>query len=287
MKGTGVYSITNKVNGKRYVGSTASSFLNRWSRHTKDLKSNKHHSVRLQRAWNKYSADNFVFEVLATCPKEYCIKLEQWFLDKLNPDYNSSPTAGSCLGIKKTGKVLDDLVERMRLFRCSEEGKKKISEGQKRRYARPEEKERLKKVQLEYARSEKGREKNKESIKKYFSNPENRKKQSEKIKKKYLDPEFKAKYLIRIKEVMGTKEAREKNRQGQLKRFSDPKQRQAHKDSRCKFLYKIQDKDGAELSIRYMRDFLKDNGISMAAYQYWNKGLSYKGYKLLSKTPIK
>ena len=94
---SGIYKITNSVNNKFYIGS-AVYFPKRFSRHKSDLIKNIHSNKKLQNSVNKYGLDNFKFEVLATCPKEYCIKLEQWFIDNLKPKYNLSPTAGSNLG---------------------------------------------------------------------------------------------------------------------------------------------------------------------------------------------
>lgn len=50
--------------------------------------------MHLQRSVNKYGFENFRFEILAICPKEYCVKLEQWFLDTLKPTYNIRKIAG-------------------------------------------------------------------------------------------------------------------------------------------------------------------------------------------------
>lgn len=52
MSNIGVYKITNIINNKIYIGSTANKqgFKKRWSYHGCDLKNNKHHSRHLQRA---------------------------------------------------------------------------------------------------------------------------------------------------------------------------------------------------------------------------------------------
>ena len=55
---TGIYSITNLTNGKRYIGKSLS-IHSRWSQHRRDLKKGIHHSGFLQNAWNKYGEDNF------------------------------------------------------------------------------------------------------------------------------------------------------------------------------------------------------------------------------------
>jgi group I intron endonuclease len=58
--------------------------------------------IKLTRAAQKYGENNFSFEIIATCPIEYVLKLEQWFITNLNPQYNIAKIAGSNLGIKRT-----------------------------------------------------------------------------------------------------------------------------------------------------------------------------------------
>ena len=98
---SGIYRIICKVNNKQYIGSACNIQI-RKQNHFSYLKRNKHHSILLQRAYNKYGKDNFYFEILAYCPKEYLIKLEQWFLDNMKPEYNIQKIAGSNLGYKHT-----------------------------------------------------------------------------------------------------------------------------------------------------------------------------------------
>lgn len=63
----GVYCIENLVNGKCYVGSaggTKRGIRKRWSSHVFEFDTNRHGNLHLQKAWNKYGAENFLFYVL-------------------------------------------------------------------------------------------------------------------------------------------------------------------------------------------------------------------------------
>lgn len=114
---TGVYEILNTITKERYVGSASrigksnslSGFYVRFEKHKSLLKSNKHYNIHLQRAYNKYGENNFNFNVLSICPPEYCIKLEQWFLDNLKPEYNIRKIADSNKGIKFTAEHKEKL----------------------------------------------------------------------------------------------------------------------------------------------------------------------------------
>lgn len=61
-----VYSITNRVNGKCYIGQTVyCDHRKRWNIHKSMLRSGKHKNMYLQSAWNKYGADSFSFDLVA------------------------------------------------------------------------------------------------------------------------------------------------------------------------------------------------------------------------------
>lgn len=59
----GIYRITNTVNGKFYIGS-AKDFKDRWQRHRYALKAGSHENKHLQRSWDKYGKEAFLFEVV-------------------------------------------------------------------------------------------------------------------------------------------------------------------------------------------------------------------------------
>lgn len=98
----GVYQITCRPTGKRYVGSSGWCIAKRWKKHQRDLEAGKHHSAHLQHAWRKYGAAAFDFEVLILCRPNRAVGLEQELLDRLRPEFNVNVQATSCLGTKRT-----------------------------------------------------------------------------------------------------------------------------------------------------------------------------------------
>lgn len=129
---SGIYCIRNIINNKMYIGS-AKNFQNRKTRHFRSLEKNNHHSILLQRAYNKYGKENFVFEVLEECEYEKVLEIEQIYLDNLKPfdgnGYNVSRGATSCVCVGKNNGMYGKSAMRGR--KHTEESKKKMSEAQK------------------------------------------------------------------------------------------------------------------------------------------------------------
>lgn len=98
---SGIYRITCTTTGKFYIGS-AINLQNRRRVHFHHLRRNTHHSITLQRAWNKYGEQAFIFEVVELVLVAFLIEREQFWLDTLLPfdgnGYNIDRVAGSRLG---------------------------------------------------------------------------------------------------------------------------------------------------------------------------------------------
>lgn len=121
---SGIYAITNKVNGKKYIGS-AVNIKKRWIKHRVELRSSTHHSAKLQNSWRKHGEAVFEFSVLEYVDdKIELLSREQFWLDLFDPcatGYNMIPTAGSHLGAKRS-------VESIERLRIANTGKKRTPE---------------------------------------------------------------------------------------------------------------------------------------------------------------
>lgn len=82
-KYSGIYQIVNRINNKVYIGGTLD-LRERFANHVSELRNNRHHSIHLQRAFNKYGIDSFYFEILDLCDSNWNIieKLEQSYFEK-------------------------------------------------------------------------------------------------------------------------------------------------------------------------------------------------------------
>jgi group I intron endonuclease len=101
---SGIYKISNTINGRIYIGS-AVDLQKRKAKHLFQLKINKHCNNKLQRFVNKYGIENLLFECIELCEKENLIKREQYFIDFfgcVKNGFNILQTAGSWLNHKHT-----------------------------------------------------------------------------------------------------------------------------------------------------------------------------------------
>lgn len=104
----GIYLITNKTNGKKYVGSTHN-FTSRWRSHRSMLNRGVHFNNHLQNSWNKYGEDNFEFSILEALDEtidnfeQYLIEREEFNIQKLDCvkcGYNSRTECNTNKGLK-------------------------------------------------------------------------------------------------------------------------------------------------------------------------------------------
>lgn len=96
---SGIYVIRNIQNQKVYVGSTKN-FSIRKKTHFSKLRSQKHQNVKLQRAFNKYSEDSFIFEIIQIAPyqKQTIVELEQFWINSFNAKKSGYNIADAAFG---------------------------------------------------------------------------------------------------------------------------------------------------------------------------------------------
>lgn len=82
-----IYQIRNLINNKVYIGQTVNEKRRR-ANHLFLLRTNQHHSIKLQNAYNKYGENNFVFEILEECSKEELNEKELYYIQIKN-SYNN------------------------------------------------------------------------------------------------------------------------------------------------------------------------------------------------------
>lgn len=91
---SGVYTITNMVNGKQYVGSSGD-IERRWTIHKGKLRAGTADSYKLQRDWSQYGEDAFQFLVMEEVQDTDRLReREKWFMEQLRPAYNVMPIRG-------------------------------------------------------------------------------------------------------------------------------------------------------------------------------------------------
>lgn len=114
---TGIYKITNTVNGKIYIGQ-AKNIESRWSNHKSALRRQKHYNSILQNSWNKYGEIYFVFEIIEICDFEELFIRENYWCKLLNSHMREF---GYNLGITTDTKK----------YYLSDEAKKRIGDAQR------------------------------------------------------------------------------------------------------------------------------------------------------------
>ena len=116
-----IYCITNKINGKRYVGKTTQSIEERFKEHCKDSQKERCEKRPLYDAMNKYGIENFIIECLEEIEDESTLsEREIYWINELGTygkgGYNA--TKGG------DGKVLYDYNEIIELYNLGYNGVK-------------------------------------------------------------------------------------------------------------------------------------------------------------------
>ena len=129
-----IYVITNKLNGKRYVGQTRCTDVEeRWKKHKQLGKAGKGGCRALVGAMHKYGIENFTFEIVCICFDEDMAYLEPHYIQK----YGSLvPNGYNLTKGGETGRMCEETCRKMsesakKRPPMSEETRRKMSEAHK------------------------------------------------------------------------------------------------------------------------------------------------------------
>ena len=114
-----IYKITNKVNGKVYIGQSIRPIEQRFQRHINDAVNNIL-DTHFARAIRKYGKENFYIELVETCDNQTELNLrEQYWIrkyDSINNGYNETDATSKCGGntyMSKTESELKEISEKI------------------------------------------------------------------------------------------------------------------------------------------------------------------------------
>lgn len=95
-----IYSITNLVDGKMYIGQSTN-IEKRLANHKSALNCNYHRNKHLQRAYHKYGSESFLFRVLCECSVDDLDAKERDFICRFNTIKNGYNLEGGGNLLKK------------------------------------------------------------------------------------------------------------------------------------------------------------------------------------------
>ncbi len=195
-----IYSITNKINNKIYVGQTLN-FIRRKRQHLTLLRKGEHPIQKLQNDYIKYGENNFIFEAIIECKKEDLNYLEKVYIKELNAfedngGYNKNTGGKSQYKLSKTTKekisklakerykndntCFDPMIKGNKQMWSDPVRKQQVVKNMKASFTE-ERRKQLSESAINSWTDERKEQKSRELIERY-SNPEERQKQSEIVK---------------------------------------------------------------------------------------------------------
>lgn len=224
-----VYAIKNINTGKKYIGSTLD-YQHRLNRHFSELHGDKHHSIYLQRSFNKHGEDAFIHYIIERNLSEAdAHKLE---LKLISDDYNNlynvskNVSGGDLISYHPNLEEIKEVHRQNAKERWENpiegdglteirygnkngmygkthtaEARQKISEAHKGRKHTKETRRNMSEAQTERYKDPKEREKVSQGLYKRYSNPEERAKTGEANRKRFENPKERERFSRLSKQV--------------------------------------------------------------------------------------
>ena len=83
-----IYKITNKINGKIYVGQTIKNYEERFRQHRLNYNKEYFSQIVLYKAFKKYGIENFSFEMIEEVEREKLDEREKYWIEYYNSYFN-------------------------------------------------------------------------------------------------------------------------------------------------------------------------------------------------------
>jgi len=209
---TGIYSITCKINNRKYIGQSKD-IASRWKTHLYELRRGTHHTESLQEDWNKYTYEDFVFQIEYICTKKYLTFHEIRIWELYENNYNGKPNkntypepteetkrkmSDSHKGKKFSAEHKRKLSEKGKLRTHSEETKRKISKSNKGKAKSKEHRRNISEARKGTTHSEETKRKMSKTRKGKTQSEEHKRKRSESMKEYWKKRKEKLKKVKKV-----------------------------------------------------------------------------------------
>lgn len=230
-----VYTITNTISGKIYVGQ-ALNVRKRWQRHRWDLNHNKHRNQFLQDAWKKYGEESFDFKVVVNLkgtPKEELRAAlnaaEVEILTNTPKAYNMMEAAKS--GTTPSEETRAILSEKRKAMWRDPAFRERRRIALQEAYSDPEYRKRRADAVTAVMQTEEYRQKASKRFKELWANKEHQESQSIKRKANWQDPEYIAQQSESRSNAWKDPEVKEKRIKGMKASWQDQESRDKRVES--------------------------------------------------------
>lgn len=123
--GCGIYKITNKIDNKVYIGSSLN-LSSREYKHFWMLNKNIHDNSHLQNAYNKYGKENFIFEIVKSCPDKNLVEFENYYINFYKSNLSDYGYNLAVVNDSRRNSFNDEVKNKLSLYNLKKNGNFKL-----------------------------------------------------------------------------------------------------------------------------------------------------------------